>query len=76
MDISKIDNLIEKITKYSETHPNITKLWIDYLNLVKDKNNSTIIQAEYTLAILEDNTVNDIEPNNLLLLSIYIKSLE
>ena len=59
-----IDNLIEQFYLKQETHPELSKLWINYLILKKNKLNNLINQAENTLEKLS--YTNDISKETIL----------
>ena len=52
--MESIDNLINKFTLIEDTHPEISKLWINYLIIKKNKLNNLINQGENTLELLSD----------------------
>jgi len=43
LDRETIDSLINKFKNYTISHPNISKLWIETLELLKNKNNNLIV---------------------------------
>jgi len=76
LDRETIDSLINKFKNYTISHPNISKLWIETLELLKNKNENLIIQSLHTLSLLDNKEVNDLDINSIILLTIYKKSLE
>lgn len=76
LDRETIDSLINKFKNYTISHPNISKLWIETLELLKNKNNNLITQSLHTLSLLDNKEVNDLDINSIILLTIYKKSLE
>jgi len=76
LDRENIDTLINKFENYTTSHPNISKLWIETLELLKNKNKILISQSLHTLSLLDNKEVNDIDINSIILLTIYKKSLE
>jgi len=76
LDRENIDTLINKFENYTTNYPNISKLWIETLELLKNKNKILISQSLHTLSLLDNKEVNDIDINSIILLTIYKKSLE
>ena len=78
LDRETIDSLINKFKNYITSHPNISKLWIETLELLKNKNENEnlITQSLHTLSLLDNKEVNDLDINSIILLTIYKKSLE
>jgi len=76
LDRETIDSLINKFKNYITSHPNISKLWIETLELLKNKNENLITQSLHTLSLLDNKEVNDLDINSIILLTIYKKSLE
>ena len=76
LDRETIDSLINKFKNYITSHPNISKLWIETLELLKNKNENLITQSLHTLSLLDNKEVNDPDINSIILLTIYKKSLE
>ena len=76
LDRETIDSLINKFKNYTISHPNISKLWIETLELLKNKNENLITQSLHTLSLLDNKEVNDLDINSIILLTIYKKSLE
>jgi len=76
LDTENIDTLINKFENYTTSYPNISKLWIETLELLKNKNKNLISQSLHTLSLLDNKEVNDIDINSIILLTIYKKSLE
>ena len=76
LDRETIDSLINKFKNYTTSHPNISKLWIETLELLKNKNENLITQSLHTLSLLDNKEVNDPDINIIILLTIYKKSLE
>lgn len=72
--MNEYDTMIEKFKSYTETHPNIANMWIDYLGIMKNKHNKIMTQANYTLSLLSEK-ISDVELNNILLLTAFMKSL-
>tara|TARA_B100001769_G_scaffold275313_2_gene277121 strand:- start:4507 stop:4731 length:225 start_codon:yes stop_codon:yes gene_type:complete len=65
------DALIDKFNNVKDTHPELSKLWINYLILKKNKLNNLHIQAEALLNNL--NNTKDISIESLLLLYLIYK---
>jgi hypothetical protein len=61
--MESIDNLINKFTLIEDTHPQVSKLWINYLIIKKNKLNNLINQGENTLELLSD--TDDISIENI-----------
>lgn len=61
--MESIDNLINKFTLIEDTHPQVSKLWINYLIIKKNKLNNLINQRENTLELLSD--TDDISIENI-----------
>ena len=76
LDRENIDTLINKFENYTTNYPNISKLWIETLELLKNKNENLITQSLHTLSLLDNKEVNDLDINSIILLTIYKKSLE
>ena len=76
LDRETIDSLINKFKNYITSHPNISKLWIETLELLKNKNENLITQSLHTLSLLDNKEVNYLDINSIILLTIYKKSLE
>ena len=76
LDRETIDTLINKFKNYITSHPNISKLWIETLELLKNKNENLITQSLHTLSLLDNKEVNELDINSIILLTIYKKSLE
>jgi hypothetical protein len=66
MAIDDFDNVIREIENKLNTHPNIARLWIEYLNIKKNRLETAINEAKNTVQLLETN--QDIPLNNILLL--------
>ena len=66
--MDSIDNLIDKFNSIKDTHPELSKLWINYLIIKKTKINNLINQGEKTLEILSNS--DDISIENILTLVI------
>ena len=66
MAIDDFDNVIRDIENKLNTHPNIARLWIEYLNIKKNRLETAINEAKNTVQLLETN--QDIPLNNILLL--------
>lgn len=49
-----IDSLIHRFNSMKDTHPELSKLWINYLIIKKSKLNNLINQGEKTLELLSD----------------------
>tara|TARA_Y100000768_G_scaffold388679_1_gene386104 strand:+ start:1104 stop:1328 length:225 start_codon:yes stop_codon:yes gene_type:complete len=65
------DALIDKFNNVKDTHPELSKLWINYLILKKNKLNNLHIQAETLLNNL--NNTKDISIESVLLLYLIYK---
>tara|TARA_B100000965_G_C19307574_1_gene633006 strand:- start:349 stop:570 length:222 start_codon:yes stop_codon:yes gene_type:complete len=63
-----IDNLINRFNSIKDTHPELSKIWINYLIIKKTKLNNLINQGEKTLEILSHS--DDISIENILTLVI------
>ena len=61
--MESIDNLITRFRSKEESHPEMSKLWINYL-ILKNKLNNLINQAENTLEKLS--YTNDISKETIL----------
>lgn len=67
-----ITNLIHQFSLKQESHPELAKLWINYLTLKQKKLNDLIQQATYTIENIS--TTNDLSINNVLTMSILYDS--
>lgn len=67
-----ITNLIQQFSLKQESHPELAKLWINYLTLKQKKLNDLIQQATYTIENIS--TTNDLSINNVLTMSILYDS--
>jgi len=75
IDADNIDTLISKFQNNIKSHPNISKIWIETLELLKNKNKILTSKALYALSLV-DKGVNDIDIHDIIIVSIYLKSLE
>ena len=66
MGIEEFDNVIREIENKLNTHPNLARLWIEYLNIKKFRLETAINEAKNIVQTLETN--QDISMNNILLL--------
>lgn len=66
MGIEEFDNVIREIENKLNTHPNLSRLWIEYLNIKKFRLETAINEAKNIVQTLETN--QDIPMNNILLL--------
>lgn len=66
--MDSIDNLITRFNSIKDTHPELSKLWINYLIIQKTKLNNLIHQGEKTLQVLS--YTDDISIENILTLFI------
>jgi hypothetical protein len=66
MGIEEFDNVIREIENKLNTHPNLARLWIEYLNVKKYRLETAINEAKNIVQTLETN--QDISMNNILLL--------
>tara|TARA_B100001175_G_scaffold82627_1_gene69250 strand:+ start:635 stop:856 length:222 start_codon:yes stop_codon:yes gene_type:complete len=66
--MDSIDNLITRFNSIKDTHPELSKLWINYLIIQKTKLNNLIHQGEKTLEVLS--YTDDISIENILTLVI------
>ena len=66
MGIEEFDNVIREIENKLNTHPNLERLWIEYLNVKKYRLETAINEAKNIVQTLETN--QDISMNNILLL--------
>lgn len=66
MGIEEFDNVIREIENKLNTHPNLARLWIEYLNIKKYRLETAINEAKNIVQTLETN--QDIPMNNILLL--------
>ena len=66
MGIEEFDNVIREIENKLNTHPNLARLWIEYLNIKKFRLENAINEAKNIVQTLETN--QDISMNNILLL--------
>tara|TARA_B110000483_G_scaffold13455_2_gene15264 strand:- start:4621 stop:4878 length:258 start_codon:yes stop_codon:yes gene_type:complete len=69
---NKITNLIHQFSLKQESHPGLTKLWINYLTLKQKKLNDLIDQATHTIENIS--TTNDVSVANVLTMSILYDS--
>lgn len=73
MDINEINNILEKLKNKENTHPNMSKIWINYINIKKKRLEEALKLAEDSLSLM-DNTL-DLSQENLLFLFIYMQCL-
>ena len=73
MDINETNNILEELKNKSHTHPNITKLWINYINIKKKRLEDALILASSSLSAIE--TTSDLSQENLTFLIIYMECL-
>lgn len=66
--MESIDNLITRFNSIKDTHPELSKLWINYLIIQKTKLNNLIHQGEKTVEVLS--YTDDISIENILTLVI------
>ena len=66
MGIEEFDNVIREIENKLNTHPNLARLWFEYLNVKKYRLETAINEAKNIVQTLETN--QDISMNNILLL--------
>ena len=66
MGIEEFYNVIREIENKLNTHPNLARLWIEYLNVKKYRLETAINEAKNIVQTLETN--QDIPMNNILLL--------
>ena len=72
--MSQIDNKFNKLIKniddeYSKSHPNISKIWKEYLN---KKNKRLVQEIELCNSVFENlinNEINDLDPMTILTLT-------
>tara|TARA_Y100000996_G_scaffold354831_1_gene295170 strand:- start:2382 stop:2597 length:216 start_codon:yes stop_codon:yes gene_type:complete len=64
--MDKLDELITKFTDKRSSHPELSLLWINYLNIKKNKLLELEQQAEYTLECM--NSIDDISLQTILFL--------
>ena len=67
MSIEELDTLLNAIKEKSETHPNLSRMWSEYLNLKKLKFEKDIIQAKQALEHME--TIDDPSWESIILLT-------
>ena len=68
---NKINALVEKFHRKTNTHPELSHLWILYLSEKKKQMEDLLIQGENTLEMLE--TTNDISLNNIIILLLVLR---
>jgi len=64
--MESLDIMINNFEKMKHTHPNLCKLWIEYINIKKKHIQTILNQGEYVLKHLE--TSEDLEIITILLL--------
>lgn len=57
--MDSLDNLIDKFDSMKDTHPNLSKIWIEYLKIKQERIENIIQQGEYTLQQFE--TTDDLQ---------------
>ena len=67
-----ITNLIQQFSLKQQTHPELSKLWINYLTLKQKKLNDLIQQATYVIENIS--ATNDLSMHNVLTMSILYDS--
>jgi hypothetical protein len=70
--MDELDKLISDFQDKLASHPNLSKLWIDYLMLRKNNTNKLITQGNTTLKLME--SVPDVDMKDMLLLILFLKS--
>jgi hypothetical protein len=75
-EINTFDRLISRFQAYTETHPNISQLWLEYLELRKKKMEDMVVQGNLMLLQLEQGHVTDPAVSDIMLVIIYLKSLD
>ena len=67
--MEEIDTLIQEFKTQALIHPNISQLWINYLEKKKEKLNQLLHQGKYVLdqlQLLNDDDVKDLELKDLM----------
>ena len=67
--MEEIDTLIQEFKTQALIHPNISQLWINYLEKKKEKLNQLLNQGQsvlHQLQLLNDDDVKDIELKDLM----------
>ena len=72
--MNEYDTMIQKFKSYTDSHPNIANIWVDYLEIMKNKHNKIMTQSNYTLSLLSEK-IPDVDLNNILLLTAFMKSI-
>lgn len=57
--MDSLDNLIDKFDSMKNTHPNLSKIWIEYLKIKQERIENIIQQGEITLQQFE--TTDDLQ---------------
>ena len=52
--MERLDNLIDKLKPYQETHPNIANLWINYIKIKKEKLETLIEQGDKLINTMDN----------------------
>jgi len=65
-----VEELFKQLEDASETHPNLSELWINYLRLKKQAYERALIQAKSTLQTITESP----DPDNELLVCIFALS--
>lgn len=67
MSIEELNAILNSIKDKSESHPNLSRLWTEYLNIKKLKFESDINQAKQALEYME--TIPDLPWESVILLT-------
>lgn len=67
MSIEELNGILNSIKDKSETHPNLSRVWYEYLNIKKIKFENDIVQAKQALEYME--TIPDLPLESIILLT-------
>ena len=73
MTIEDLDDILREIETKSISHPNLTRVWIEYLNIKKQKLEMAITEAKYMLNQIE--TIDDMSWNAIMCLASFSETM-
>lgn len=73
MSIEELDTILQTLEERMETHPNICKLWVKYINIKKNKLEQILNSAKTVIESLD--TTEDMTSESLMFLLLFIQSM-
>lgn len=73
MSIEELENILQTLEERMETHPNICKLWVKYINIKKNKLEQILNSAKTVIESLD--TTEDMTSESLMFLLLFIQSM-